>query len=139
MIGEVKAILAIRELDASGLPASSPKPFTTLSTPGGSKSWISSIQHQDAQRHLGRFVEYHAIAGGQRRCQFPDGHQNRKIPGNDLPTTPSGSVKMIGHRIIVELTERPLLGAYTAGKVTEMIDRQGISARFVSRIGLPLS
>jgi hypothetical protein len=38
----VKAILAMRLLVASGMPASRPKPLTTLSTPGGSRSAISS-------------------------------------------------------------------------------------------------
>ena len=38
VVSPVKAILAMRGLEASGLPASSPKPLTTLSTPGGSKS-----------------------------------------------------------------------------------------------------
>ena len=51
--------------DASGLPASTPKPLTTLSTPGGSRSPMSSIEHQDAHgRLLGR-LEDHAVAGGR--------------------------------------------------------------------------
>ena len=43
MVSPVKAILAMRGLEASGLPASTPKPLTTLSTPGGSKSPMRSI------------------------------------------------------------------------------------------------
>ena len=35
VVSPVKAILAMRLLDASGLPASTPKPLTTFSTPGG--------------------------------------------------------------------------------------------------------
>jgi hypothetical protein len=38
----VKAILAMRLLVASGVPASLPKPLTMFSTPGGSRSAISS-------------------------------------------------------------------------------------------------
>ena len=38
VVSPVKAILAIRLLDASGLPASTPKPLTMLTTPGGSRS-----------------------------------------------------------------------------------------------------
>lgn len=42
----VNAILAMRLLVASASPASLPKPCTTLSTPGGSRSPISSISTQ---------------------------------------------------------------------------------------------
>ncbi len=38
VVSPVKAIFATRGLDASGLPASAPKPLTTLMTPGGSRS-----------------------------------------------------------------------------------------------------
>ena len=44
VVSPVKAILAMRGLEASGLPASRPKPLTMLSTPGGSRSAISSIK-----------------------------------------------------------------------------------------------
>ena len=44
VVSPVKAILAIRGLDASGLPASSPKPLTMLRTPGGRRSPTSSAQ-----------------------------------------------------------------------------------------------
>ena len=42
VVSPVKAILAMRLLEASGLPASRPKPVTTLSTPGGRMSATSS-------------------------------------------------------------------------------------------------
>ena len=38
VVSPVNAILAMRLFDASGLPASRPKPLTMLSTPGGSRS-----------------------------------------------------------------------------------------------------
>ncbi len=44
VVSPVKAILAIRLLDASGLPASTPKPLTTLTTPAGSRSAINEIR-----------------------------------------------------------------------------------------------
>ena len=43
VVSPVKAILAIRGLRASGAPTSEPWPKTTLSTPGGSTSPITSI------------------------------------------------------------------------------------------------
>ncbi len=38
VVSPVNATLATRALDASGLPASTPKPLTMFSTPGGSRS-----------------------------------------------------------------------------------------------------
>jgi hypothetical protein len=45
VVSPVKAILRIRLDDASGFPASIPKPFTTLITPGGSRSAMRSIKN----------------------------------------------------------------------------------------------
>ncbi len=44
VVSPVKAILAMRVDVANGLPASSPNPLTTFSTPAGSTSAISSIK-----------------------------------------------------------------------------------------------
>src|ERR1700749_4671680 len=38
VVSPVKETLAIRLLDASGLPASAPNPLTTLTTPGGRRT-----------------------------------------------------------------------------------------------------
>src|SRR6202020_1895082 len=45
VVSPVNDTLAIRLLDASGLPASAPKPLTTLTTPGGNRSPISDIRY----------------------------------------------------------------------------------------------
>jgi hypothetical protein len=45
VVSPVKAIFLILFDDANGLPASKPKPLTTLTTPGGNKSPISSISN----------------------------------------------------------------------------------------------
>jgi hypothetical protein len=42
VVSPVNATLATRLLEASGLPASTPKPLTTLTTPVGSRSPMSS-------------------------------------------------------------------------------------------------
>jgi hypothetical protein len=43
VVSPVNATLAMRLFWASGLPASTPKPLTTLSTPGGRRSPMMSI------------------------------------------------------------------------------------------------
>ena len=45
VVSPVNAILAIRGDDASGLPASTPKPLTILTTPAGNKSAMISIKN----------------------------------------------------------------------------------------------
>ena len=48
VVSPVKATLATRLLEASGLPASRPKPSTTLTTPFGQQ--IADHLHQDHDR-----------------------------------------------------------------------------------------
>ena len=45
VVSPVNAILAMRLLEANGLPASTPNPLTTLRTPSGSRSPISDIRY----------------------------------------------------------------------------------------------
>ena len=45
VVSPVKAILAIRFDEASGLPASTPNPLTTLTTPAGSRSAINEMRY----------------------------------------------------------------------------------------------
>ena len=57
VVSPVKAILATRELEANGLPASRPKPFTMLTTPGGrptSSNHCASINAVAARKLLAR-------------------------------------------------------------------------------------
>lgn len=44
VVSPVNATLAMRSLEANGLPASAPNPLTTLTTPGGNRSPISDIR-----------------------------------------------------------------------------------------------
>ena len=53
---------------------------------------------------LGR-LENHGIAGGQRRRQLPDRHEDGEVPRNDLSHDAQGFVEMIGDRVVVQLTE----------------------------------
>ena len=90
-------------LEASGLPASTPKPLTMLSTPGGSRSAISSISSMDRGRGLLGRLEHDRVAGGQRRGQLPDRHQDREVPRDDLPDDAERLVEVVGDGVVVDL------------------------------------
>ena len=62
VVSPVKATLATRLLEASGLPASRPKPFTTLTTPFGNRSPISCIR---------TMIEAGVCSAGFITTQFP--------------------------------------------------------------------
>ncbi len=134
----VKAILAMRLLVARASPASLPKPWTTLSTPGGSRSPMSSAARR-CPAGSARPAEHHAVAGGQRRGQLPGGHQQREVPRDDLPDHAQGLVDVVGHGAVVDLGSGAFLGADAAGEVAEVVGGQGMSALRVSRTALPLS
>ncbi len=93
VVSPVKAILATRELEASGLPASRPNPLTILRTPGGSRSPTSSAQTRmlagvcSAGFSTTQFPA--AIAGASFQVAIRIG----KFHGMIWPTTPSGSWK----------------------------------------------
>ncbi|MCY1366057.1 hypothetical protein D9M69_529340 [compost metagenome] len=91
VVEPVKAILAMRLLCASGMPASRPKPFTMLSTPGGSRSAISSARIR---------IEIGVDSAGLSTTQLPAASAGAsfqaairigKFQGMIWPTTPSGS------------------------------------------------
>ncbi len=94
VVSPVNAILAIRLLDASGLPASTPKPLTTLSTPGGQQITDQRHQVQDRRRGLLGRLEHHRVT---RRpapgASFHTAIRIGKFHGMIWPTTPSGSWK----------------------------------------------
>ena len=103
VVSPVKATLAMRLFWASGLPASTPKPLTTLSTPGGSRSPIRSISTMMLSgRLLGR-LEHDAVAGGQRRRQLPGRHQQREVPRDDLADDAERLVEVVGDGVVVDL------------------------------------
>ncbi len=93
VVSPVKATLATRGLDASGLPASTPKPFTMLSTPPGSRSAISSMTTR---------IDIGVCSAGFNTMQLPAARAGAsfhvairigKFHGMICPTTPSGSWK----------------------------------------------
>ena len=93
VVSPVKAILAMRLFWASGLPASTPKPLTTLSTPGGRRSPIRSIS---------TMIDIGVCSAGFSTMQLPAARAGAsfqvairigKFHGMIWPTTPSGSWK----------------------------------------------
>ena len=54
VVSPVNAILRMRLEEASGLPASTPKPLTMLSTPGGSDVGDELDEHEDRRRASAR-------------------------------------------------------------------------------------
>ena len=93
VVSPVKAILAIRLDEASGLPASTPKPLTMLRTPSGSRSAMSSttlrIDHGVCSADL-RITQLPAARAG---ASFQVAIRMGKFHGMIWPTTPSGSWK----------------------------------------------
>jgi len=93
VVSPVNATLATLGLEASGLPASVPKPLTTLRTPGGSRSAITSITLR---------MEAGVCSAGLSTTQFPAARAGAsfhaaikigKFQGMIWATTPSGSWK----------------------------------------------
>ena len=80
--------------------------------------------NHDRSRCLFGGLENDAIARRQRRGQFPRGHQDGKVPGDDLTDHTQRFLEMIGNRVVVDFRHRPFLGAQNAGEIAEMVNRQ---------------
>ena len=93
VVSPVKAILRIRLDEASGLPASTPKPLTTLSTPGGSRSAISSISSMIDAGVCSAGLSTTALPAASAGASFQVAIRIGKFQGMIWPTTPSGSWK----------------------------------------------
>ena len=93
VVSPVKAILAMRELDASGLPASTPKPLTTFSTPGGSRSPTSSMSLRIDHGVCSAGLSTTQLPAASAGASFHVAIRRGKFHGMIWPTTPSGSWK----------------------------------------------
>ncbi len=81
-------------------------------------------QHVDAQRGLlGRF-KHHAVTGGQGRCEFPRGHQQREVPRDDLADHTQRLVEVVGRGKFVDLGAGAFLGADATGEIAEVVSGQ---------------
>ena len=132
VVSPVKATLATRGLEASGLPGLDPEALHHVDH--AARQDVGDQLHQRHDRHRGllRRLEHHAVSGRERRRQLPGGHQQREVPGDDLRHHAERLVEVVGDGVLVELGEPAFLGPDAAGEVAEVIDRQ----REVGRGGL---
>ena len=93
VVSPVNAILRMRLLDASGLPASTPKPLTMFSTPGGSRSATSSISTWIDAGVCSAGLSTTALPAASAGASFQIAIRIGKFHGMICPTTPSGSWK----------------------------------------------
>ncbi|MOA25277.1 hypothetical protein D3C78_1580850 [compost metagenome] len=89
----VKAILAMRLLVASASPASRPKPCTTLSTPLGSRSPMTSISTVIDSGVCSAGLSTMQLPAARAGASFHAAISSGKFHGMIWPTTPSGSWK----------------------------------------------
>ncbi len=93
VVSPVKAILAMRFDDASGLPASRPKPLTMLSTPSGSRSPIKSAHSMIVAGVCSAGFSTTQLPAASAGASFQQAISSGKFHGMIWPTTPSGSWK----------------------------------------------
>ncbi len=93
VVSPVNAILRIRGLDASGLPASTPKPLTMLTTPGGSRSPITEMRCRIEAGVCSAGLRTTALPAARAGASFHTAIRIGKFHGMIWPTTPSGSWK----------------------------------------------
>ena len=105
---------------------------------GRQKVFDEFHKDQHTQRSRGRRLKYHAVACRQGRSQFPCGHQERKVPGNDLPYDADGFPENQAHEVSVEDGSGSLHRADRACEIAEVI--RGIrnidSSRFPYRFAV---
>ncbi len=89
----VKAILAMRVLVASAWPASRPKPWTMLSTPGGSRSPMISAKTMIDNGVCSAGFSTTQLPAARAGASFQAAISSGKFHGMICPTTPSGSWK----------------------------------------------
>ncbi len=93
VVSPVKATLAMRLFCASGLPASTPKPLTTLSTPAGNRSPIRSISTMMLIGVCSAGFSTTQLPAASAGASFHVAIRIGKFHGMIWPTTPSGSWK----------------------------------------------
>src|ERR1700722_10875277 len=67
---------------------------------GNSRLLNQLAEQKSGERSLFGRLEYHATAGGQGRSEFPRGHQQREIPGNDLADDADGLAQRVGEELV---------------------------------------
>ena len=84
----VKAILSIPGWRTISSPVR-PSPVRMLTTPGGQPRVAADLGESEGRerRELGG-LDHHRIAHGEGRRDLPGQHQEREVPGDDLPRRP---------------------------------------------------
>ncbi len=96
-----------------GLPRFKPEAIHNVQNAGGEQIGDQFRKDKNAGWCLfGRFQHY--VTRGQCRSDFPDRHQDRKIPRNDLTDNTQRLVKMVGNSGRVDLRNGTFLCAHTA-------------------------
>ena len=80
-------------------------------------------QDQDGGGRLLRRLQHNTVSSGEGRRQFPAGHQQGKVPGNDLPDHAQRFVEMVADGSGVDLRRGSLLRADTTCEIAEMVDQ----------------
>ncbi|MQM40318.1 hypothetical protein KBTX_04367 [wastewater metagenome] len=93
VVSPVNAALAMRGLAASGLPASTPKPLTTLTVPAGSRSAISSMSTRMLAGVCSAGLRTTQLPAASAGASFQMAISSGKFQGMIWPTTPRGSWK----------------------------------------------
>jgi len=139
VVSPVNATLATRLLDASGFPASTPKPLTTLSTPGGSRSPITSSSTWMETGVCSAGLSTTALPAASAGASFQTAMRIGKFHGMIWATTPSGSWKWYATVFSSSSPMEPSCERSTPAKYRKWSIASGMSAASVSRTGLPLS
>jgi len=104
------------------LPASTPNPLTTLTTPGGNGSAISSITSSGLARVCSAGLITTQLPAARGGRQLPGGHQDGEVPRDDLADHAQRLLVMVRDRIGVDLAHAAFLGADHSGEVAEVVD-----------------
>ena len=81
----VKATLSTPGWAARAAPVG-PAPVTTLTTPGRQLGLGDQLGQQEGRERRGLGgLQHDRVAAGERRGDLPGGHQQREVPGDDLP------------------------------------------------------
>ena len=132
--GDLRDALALGERLAS-LDA---EPVDDVEDAGGQQIADQFHQRQNAERRLFGRLEDDAIACSDCGAEFPNRHQQREVPGNDLADDAERLMIVVRDHVVVDLAERAFLGAQRAGEVAPMVDaeRQVGMGRLADRLAI---
>lgn len=80
-------------------------------------------QFQDAEGRRARRLEDDRTAGSQGRCQFPGGHEEGEVPGDDLADDANRFVDDQAQCVVVQRGCPAVFTAEDTGEIAEMVGR----------------